>query len=72
MNAVLELTRHFPPVHFRHIYAEFNVLEVCGPFLVQNHVVATDLGGQADLFEICVNLLGKKATLPLASCSVWS
>lgn len=59
MNAILALIRHLKPVHFRKIYAEFNVLEVCGPFLVQNHVVGTDLTGQKDLFEICVNLLGK-------------
>lgn len=60
MNAVLELTRHFQPVHFRRIYAEYNVLGVCGPFLVQNHIVGTDLGGQSDLFEICINLMGKQ------------
>lgn len=59
MNAVLELIRQFPPVHHRHIYDEFKVLEICGPFLVQNHVLGTDLGGQRDLFEICVSLLGK-------------
>lgn len=59
-------------MHFRHIYAEFNVLSVCGPFLVHNHVVGTDLVGQSDLFEICVNLMGKHGLLTARIQDDWT
>lgn len=56
---VLELCRRFRPADYAAIYGEFNVLGVCAPFLCENHVVGTDLVGQAELLEICVSLLGK-------------
>lgn len=57
INAVMELIKHFNPIHFNTVWTEFNLLEICASYINQNYTTGTDLTSQCDLIYICTNLL---------------
>lgn len=57
INAIMELIKHYNPIHFNVIWNEFNILEICLSYINQNYTTGTDLTSQSELIYICTNLL---------------